>query len=589
VLDLRAYRAAFVPAIAVLLLAAFSLADRPEPVRATLAADVFDGDRAFEELTDLARRYPDRRAGGPGDQGLADHVRREFGRAGFAVSSQTDLVETAEGEVDVETVIGERQGRGNRSIVVLAHRDAIGRGAAAELSATAAQLEIARRMQSVDLTRTVRLVSTSGGSAGSGGARAWARRAARAGDIDAVLVLGDLASNAVHKPFVVPWTNAGRPAPIALRRTVEAATRDEVGVDPGASRAAAQWARRAVPLTLSEQGEVLAAGIPAVRLSVTGERTPPPDARVTDKRLVEFGRAALNATTALESAPGREPFASSGDGLVTLKRVLPAWVVRLLVLALLLPALVTAFDAFFRVRRRGLPAFRWLAWTALCGAPVLVGWAWLRALGALDAITAPRGPAPAGAVELGAGGIAVAVSALLVAVGAAFGAHRLGLRALGLAARPRGTGGTAAAAGILLAATALAVWCVNPWAAALLVPAAHLWLLASAPETRWRAPVVALAVSVGLVLPALVLLHYAHAFAMGPADLARLVLLAAAAGEIGVLDALALSLVFGALVATVSAVRARGRTVAAGVDPIRTRGPVGYAGPGSLGGTESAL
>jgi hypothetical protein len=33
----------------------------------------------------------------------------------------------------------------------------------------------------------------------------------------------------------------------------------------------------------------------------------------------------------------------------------------------------------------------------------------------------------------------------------------------------------------------------------------------------------------------------------------------------------------------------RATSAAATPDPIRTRGPVSYAGPGSLGGTESAL
>jgi hypothetical protein len=33
----------------------------------------------------------------------------------------------------------------------------------------------------------------------------------------------------------------------------------------------------------------------------------------------------------------------------------------------------------------------------------------------------------------------------------------------------------------------------------------------------------------------------------------------------------------------------RATAAAAPPDPIRTRGPVSYAGPGSLGGTESAL
>ena len=74
--------------------------------------------------------------------------------------------------------------------------------------------------------------------------------------IDGVLVLGDLASREWHKPWVVPWSNGRDNPPIALERTVEAAARQETGTDPGGSRASAQWSRRALPLTVSEQGEV---------------------------------------------------------------------------------------------------------------------------------------------------------------------------------------------------------------------------------------------------------------------------------------------------------------------------------------------
>ena len=46
----------------------------------------------------------------------------------------------------------------------------------------------------------------------------------------------------------------------------------------------------------------------------------------------------------------------------------------------------------------------------------------------------------------------------------------------------------------------------------------------------------------------------------------------------------------GCFVGVVAVVRTRRRVVRnAEPDPIRTRGPIGYAGPGSLGGTESAL
>ena len=48
-------------------------------------------------------------------------------------------------------------------------------------------------------------------------------------------------------------------------------------------------------------------------------------------------------------------------------------------------------------------------------------------------------------------------------------------------------GGAAAALGLVVAVLAALVWMVNPFAAALLVPAAHAWLFAAAPGTTPRA------------------------------------------------------------------------------------------------------
>src|SRR5689334_24149828 len=82
VLDVRVYRAAFLPALVALFIAAFSLADRPAPATTPLAADAFSADRAFgpgpapalDSLRELARAFPDRRPGSAGDRGLADRV-----------------------------------------------------------------------------------------------------------------------------------------------------------------------------------------------------------------------------------------------------------------------------------------------------------------------------------------------------------------------------------------------------------------------------------------------------------------------------------------------------------------------------------
>src|SRR5918999_5683259 len=277
-LDIRVYRAAFLPALIALFVAAFSLGDRPAPALSPLEADAFAGDRAFgrgelrNSLSELGRSFPTRSPGSSDDHALADRVARtlaardQSGRPAFRVSRER--------AGEVETVVGVRPGLSSRRIVVLSHRDARANTpppALAELSGTAAMLELARLFRARDLRKTLVLVSTSGATDGFTGARAWAEGAADA-PVDAVLVLGDVAGARVAKPWVVPWSQGSGPVPWGLVRTAENAVRAEVGGQPGGSRASAQWVRRAVPATVSGQGVVAEAGLPAVLIGVSGER-----------------------------------------------------------------------------------------------------------------------------------------------------------------------------------------------------------------------------------------------------------------------------------------------------------------------------
>ena len=151
-------------------------------------------------------------------------------------------------------------------------------------------------------------------------------------------------------------------------------------------------------------------------------------------------------------------------------------------------------------------------------------------------------------------------------------------------------GGAAAALGLVICVLAALVWLVNPFAAALLVPAAHGWLFAAAPGTQTSSRTRVALVLSGLVLPLLMVVHYGLALALGPLDLAWLAVLITAGGHVTPLAALFLSVLAGCFVGVVAVVRTRRRIVQrAEPEPIRTRGPIGYAGPGSLGGTESAL
>jgi hypothetical protein len=594
VLDVRVYRAAFLPALVALFVAAFSLADRPAPAPSTLAADAFDGERAFggraplrNSLSELAQSFPDRRTGAAGDTRLADRVAETLGRPdrtqspGFRVSRER--------VGDVETVVGVRPGLTSRRIVVLAHRDARERPGLAALSGTAALLELARVFRARELRKTLVLVSTSGAAHGFTGARAWAEDAEA---VDAVIVLGDMASTRARKPWVVPWSLGPGPAPLALQRTVENALRAEAG-RPGGSRASAQWIRRALPFTVSEQGVVADASVPAVTIGATGERGPRAGAAVSERRLERFGRAALRAVSAIDAAgPAQDDrasaFADGPHGIVTMRNVLPDWAVRLLVGTLLLPAFLTALDGFFRVRRRHLPVWSWLIWLAAAGLPVVLAWIWARALGLTGALDPPDAPVlPLPALDR-AGWIAFGSIAFVLLLGW-FGIRPLLLARAGERGSPA-AGGLAAVAGAVLCVVAAVVWAANPYAAALLLPAAHLWLFAAAPQTRLVGWWGVAAIVAGLLPFAIVALYYLRALGLDPLELLWMALLSAASGQLSGWLAVVAGVLLASLAALIVVMRTRRRVAAsAEPDPLRTRGPVTYAGPGSLGGTESAL
>ena len=135
------------------------------------------------------------------------------------------------------------------------------------------------------------------------------------------------------------------------------------------------------------------------------------------------------------------------------------------------------------------------------------------------------------------------------------------------------------------------MWVVNPFAAALLVPPAHLWMLVVAPELRlrrgrrrsrsswprscrspwcWRV--------------------YAARVGLGLLQLPWSLLLLVAGGQVGVLALVALWRSARAAASARVAPRLRAAAGGAGTAAPRHRARAdGLRGPGSLGGTESAL
>jgi hypothetical protein len=591
----RLYRAAFLPFAFALAVAAFSLSGRPGPMHSTLAPDAFEGQRAFSELNALASAYPDRRPGSSGDRALARYTARTLrglgGTAGggFQVHTRTFSAQTIDGERTLTTVIAQRPGStGAKPIVILAHRDAPRRGSRAELSATAALLELARVFASRETQRTIVLVSTSGGTGGDAGAADFV--AAGGGPFDAAIVLGDLAGVRQRRPFVVPFSDAAGSAPAELQRTVDDAIKQEAGSDPGAPSALGQLAHLAFGATVGEQGPLNAAGVPAVLVQVSGERGPTASDRVSAARLQGLGRSVLSAVDSLDT--GADLPAAMQTGLLVDRKTIPAWALRLLVGTLLLPPLIVAADGLARARRRRVAVARWSLWTLLCAAPFLTAALFALLLGAVGIIgAAPAEPVPPDALTFG-GAAATTVAAVLLALALAWLLWPMLMRRLGMSARPSSDG---AGVGMLLVLLPLVVvvWVANPITALLLLPAAHLWLLIVSPELRPRPALSLGLVAAGFVPLALLMAFYADQLGLGPGRVAWMAVLLVAGGHIGFPAVLLWIVSLGCAAAAVMLSLTSGAPPLGrdrdSEDEITIRGPLSYAGPGSLGGTRSAL
>jgi hypothetical protein len=381
---------------------------------------------------------------------------------------------------------------------------------------------------------------------------------------------------------VVPWSDRGPPAPAALQRTLEAAVRDEVGAAAGAAHLPSQLARLAFPLTLGEQGGAGAEGLPAVLLGASGERGPGASERTSARHLRDFGRAALRTITALDEAPRRTGRPEAV--LMARDKLLPGWAVRLVVGGLILPVGLAVLDAFARARRRREPVSMWLGWVAAGALPFALTAAFVVVLAAVGLIA--EAPAPPDVQPVDGARAAAMAAALLALLLAWLGARPALLRALGVRGeleRP----GAAAALSLVGCAAVVVVWLANPFAALVLLPALHLWMLAVLSDPRPAAAAQVGAVAAGLALPLLVVLHYAQAFGLGPAGIAWNAVLLVAGGRLGVGGVLIWSLLLGCLASLLALLRAR--PARAERERETVRGPSSYAGPGSLGGTESAL
>ncbi|MGI8946152.1 MAG: hypothetical protein ACR2GL_07945 [Thermoleophilaceae bacterium] len=582
----RIYRAAFVPAVLAVVLVMFSLESRPRPLPQGLAADVlFDGGQAASGAREIVERARDRRSGSAGDAALAGAVRVALSERGFAV--EVDRFDR-DGRALVN-VVGRRAGQSPRQIVVLAARDASGvPDAAGSAADTAALLELSRVFEGRPSRKTLVLASVDGSTLGQVGARRLAERLEDPDLVDAVLVLSDLGSGAREPPSIVPWSNDVTRAGIGLQRTVAESLRQEIGRPAAGASPTGQGARLAFPIGIGAQGPLIAAGYDAVRIAGDGELEgsgdSEPDA-IDEDRLGGLGRATLRTVTALDQ--GGRPAHGPSAYVTVGGQVLPGWVLVVLGLTLILPALVASIDAFARARRRARAISPWFAWVGAGGLAFAVGLGLAHVL-ALSGATPdpPAAPVTPDLYPLRAAGWGV-LGVLATAIALAWvGLRRIARRVAADVTDP----GAAVAVALVLSVSVLGVWALNPYSVLILVPALHLWILATLvdppPARRTRLIMVA----AGLLLPVLLVTYDLITLQLDPASGAWYLFLLVTGGHVSVVSAL-LGCVLAAALGSVAAIAGARHPEAEGGagDTPSVRGPGSYAGPGSLGGTSSAL
>jgi Peptidase family M28 len=513
----RLYRGTWLLVGIPLLIAAFSVhkaGPLPPPTIALPAS--FDGPSAVTLASELARLYPDRAPGSAGAVGAEQWVRDQLTPYGLRVEPERFRADVPGlGERTLVNQVVTVPGRSPDEIVILAHRDDDGTGPGANNNASgiAALIQLAGSYgpRAIRPQHTLVFVATDGGAFGDLGARHFAQ--GHPGRIVAAVSLDTLASNG--RPRLALIGNEPRLASPGFVETAAQRVLEQAGRRPEHPGALAQLVDLGFPFTLHEQGPLLAQGIPALTLTTGGER--PPNAfadqpeRLNRVRLVELGRAAQQLLRWLDAgaelAPGTARYVYFGP------RVLPGWAIELVLLAALLPFLVSTVDLFARCRRRHIPLT-----PALRSYRSRVGfWLWAAILFELFALigiwpSAPSVPLPPD-VAPATDWPVIGVLALTFLVGLGWLVTRARLVPRGPVSATEQLAGAAGAL-LALAVVSLLVVATNPFALIFLLPSLHAWLWL--PHVRRRPIWTRLAVlGAGFLGPLLLLGSFAFRYGLG--------------------------------------------------------------------------
>lgn len=547
--DLRLYRLAFIPALAALVVLAFSLQGVPSPVEPPPGTLEFDAAGAAKSTRDVLALGDSREPGSEADNAVADLVSERFSSVVAGTQGEQTVNATVDGEdTELRNVLLTLPGLSDHAIVVIAGRDSReGEGAPSSAAATGVLLELVDELAVAGRNRTLIMASTSGASAEAQGARGLVEGLPDRTVVDAVVVVSQPGFDEPFEPHLVMAGGLNNP-PLGLARTAGEIVRDRAELSPGQIPVTAQIARYAIPAASGEQAALIDEGLEAIALSSAGELPLPASEngreRLDSATLERFGPALLALISALDAA-AEAPAGGPGNFLWVSDNVLPGWSVALVVLCLLVPPLALAASVLARARRTGGNLGRAFSWALEWWLPALLFCLGVYALSVVDVIPASGVPYDPARYELGVGEAVALVS--LVAL-AAWLWWILRLRRF---PSPPGPVALGAAAGLAAVAACFVVWLANPYLALLLLPLVHVVAVLGA-RGRRPAGLAVPAVVIGAVPLAGALVYVASELDWGASAPWQLAILTAGGG-IGPVQAIGSAFVLASVAAVVTA------------------------------------
>ena len=477
-IDLRFYKFALLAVPLAAVIAMFSLQSVPSPLSGGVPPDAFDPATAAPLAKQLAASAAYPTPGSAADNAMAQQVKQHFSAIDGATVAEQRFGGTFRGhDVDLQNLIATLPGESDRQIALIVPRDvAQGSGAATTAAATAALLTIAEGFSGSSHHKTLVFVSTDGSSIGALGAKRFIQDYSDAGLLDAAIVLTQPASQHPTAPLVIPWSTGPQSTASQIDETASSIVSKEAGTPAGDEGPLADLFRLALPAGLGDQGPLVKAGLPAVRLSSAGELPLDPGKDTTEDfntdTFSRFGRASLALILALDASPHAVQHGpNSYIGLAG--NLLPGWTIAMLALALLFPVALGAGVGIAASARSPMEAGWGFLWAGVRSAPFLGALLIVGAATLVGLMPSPDFPFDPRAEALGLGGTISVLVALLAYCAIAFFMRPL-------RPPPPRAAETAAPAAVLLAClAALGVWVVNPYLAVLVALGLQAWLFAA--------------------------------------------------------------------------------------------------------------